>query len=68
MLWSKGVKWALDAFWYYLLVWEFLLEMDHQPLQWMDCMQDTNAGITCWLKAFKTLNYSVLVSYLNLYL
>lgn len=28
---------------YYLLDWEFLLETDHRPLQWMDRMRDSNA-------------------------
>ena len=43
-----AVKWALDAFRYYLLGREFLLETDHRPLQWMDRMRDSNARITRW--------------------
>lgn len=54
-----AVKWALDAFRYYLLGREFRLETDHRPLQWMDRMRDSNARITRWYLSMQPFRFSV---------
>ena len=54
-----AVKWALDAFRYYLLGREFLLETDHRPLQWMDRMRDSNARITRWYLSMQPYRFSI---------
>ena len=54
-----AVKWALDAFRYYLLGREFLLETDHRPLQWMNRMRDSNARITSWYLSMQPYQFSI---------
>lgn len=42
------VKWALDTLKYYLLGRDFSLETDRCALQWLGCVKDSKAQITCW--------------------
>lgn len=46
------IKWALSSFRYHLLGREFTLEMDHEALQSMERMTDTNGN--CSASAFST--------------
>ncbi len=44
---ALAIKWALDSFWYYLLLGrEFMLETDNKALQRMERMKDTYGRIT----------------------
>ncbi|KAL1263611.1 hypothetical protein QQF64_006350 [Cirrhinus molitorella] len=45
---ALAIKWALDTLTHYLIGKDFVLETDHQALQWLRKIRDTNARITCW--------------------
>jgi len=52
------LAWALDYLRYYLLGREFKLEIDHEDLQSLEKMKDTNRRITLWSLAFQfTVNH-----------
>ncbi|XP_041945156.1 uncharacterized protein LOC121707019 [Alosa sapidissima] len=54
-----AIKWALDTFKYYLLGRDFLLQTDHQALQWLGRMKDSNARITRWFLALQPYRFQV---------
>ncbi|XP_060786761.1 uncharacterized protein LOC132892488 [Neoarius graeffei] len=54
-----AIKWAVLALRYYLLGHPFTLCLDHAPLQWLHCMKDANARITCWYLALQPFSFKV---------
>lgn len=56
---ALAIKWALDTLKYYLIGNEFVLESDHQALQWIHKMKDTNARITRWYLSLQRYRFQV---------
>lgn len=45
------VKWAMTAWWNYLMANSFVLGTDHAPLLWIHHLKDTNNKILRWYMA-----------------
>lgn len=51
-----AIRWAVLTR-HYLLGQEFALCLDHAPLQWLHCMNDTNMQITHWYLALQPVKF-----------
>lgn len=54
-----AIKWALETFKYYLLGRDIILETDHQSLQWLYKMRDSNNRISRWVLEMQPYRFSV---------
>lgn len=56
---ALAVNWAVKALHYYLLHNPFTLWVDHEPLRWIEHMNDTNARILCWYLSLLPFSFTV---------
>lgn len=57
---ALGVKWAVEALWYYLLGSPFQLITDHTFLRCINSTKDTNARVTRWYLSLQPYEFQVL--------
>ena len=54
-----AIVWALKNFHQYLFGVQFTIETDHQPLRWLQQMQNANNRLTCWALAIQPYHFEM---------
>ena len=55
-----AIKYAVEAFYTYLLGREFTIQTDHSALKWLDNFKDSNSRLTRWSLALQPYHYRII--------